>query len=284
MINPGETALAQMANGITPEQLWAEQDNEAMTYQLATAKPISFAGLFKEMQFKWGFDNARDRSRWTRENRQMSWSAKVLNTFLAYDFKGQLAPNGRRATDKSFTITTDQDEKKPFRASFFYKERRLPDGEPIIIRNFSVVAKPSKNFELTHQLLTTPEVARGDAILGSITQAQRLNRWKLDMKQNKNLTIGGSFEEIMDQNRPLSRVGGLNLVINESTGSPLKLFYGVEQADRTGHRYTTQRYSLQYDQKPGKNQVFSIFAGNVSYGHTLENGKHRNNWTLRVDY
>lgn len=283
MLNPGQTSLAQMANGVTPEQLWAEQDNEATTYTLATAKPISFAG-FKDMQFKWGFDNARDRSRWTRENRNMSWSAKILNTFLAYDFKGQLAPNGRRATDKSFTITTDQNEKKPFRASFFYKERRLPDGEPIIIRNFSFVAKPSKNFELTHQLLTNPEVARGDAILGSITQAQRLNRWKLDMKQSKNLIIGGSFEEIMDQNRPLSRVGGLNVVINESTGSPLKLFYGVEQADRSGRRYTTQRYSLQFDQKPGKNQVFSIFAGNVSYGHTIENGKNRNNWTLRVDY
>jgi hypothetical protein len=98
------------------------------------------------------------------------------------------------------------------------------------------------------------------------------------------LTIGGSFEEIMDKNRPLSRVGGLNLVLNESTGSPLKLFYGVEQADRTGKRYTTHRYHLQYDQKPGPNQMFSIFAGNVSYQHTIADGRSRNNWTLRVDY
>jgi hypothetical protein len=283
MLNPSETALAQMAGGVSPEQLWVEQDNEAMSYQIATAKPLKFAGL-TDMQFKAGFDSARDRTKWVKENRVVNWSAKLLGTYLAYDFKGQLTPNGRRATDKAFTITTDQTESKPFRASFFYKERRLPDGGPILIRNFSVSAKPTKNLEITHQLMTNPEVARGDAILGSVTQANQLNRWKLDFKHSKDLTIGGSFEEIMDKNRPLSRVGGLNLVLNESTGSPLKLFYGVEQADRTGKRYTTHRYHLQYDQKPGPNQMFSIFAGNVSYQHTIADGRSRNNWTLRVDY
>jgi hypothetical protein len=283
LIEGSPTSLAQMAAGVPAEPTWAQADNEATTYQLATQKPINLLG-FKDMQFKWGFDNARERTRWTRENRNMSWSAKFLNTFLGYDFRGQLAPNGKRATDKSFTITTDQTESKPFRASFFYKERRLPDGDPIIIRNFSVAAKPVKNVELTHQLLTNPEVVRGDAVLGSITQAQRLNRWKLDVKRNANLTIGGSFEEIMDKARPLSRVAGLNFLFNEATGSPLKIFYGVEQSDRGGKRYTTQRYSLQFDQKPGKNQVLSIFVGNVSYQHTIENGKHRNNWTIRADY
>jgi hypothetical protein len=162
--------------------------------------------------------------------------------------------------------------------------RSLPDGRPIMIRNFSLSAKPAKNVEVTHQLLTNPEVARGDAILGSVTQANQLNRWKLDLKQNKDLTIGGSFEEIMDQNRPLARVGGINVMLNQSSGSPLKLFYGVEQADRGGSRYTTHRYHMQFDQKPGANQLFSIFMGNVSYQHTLESGKKRDNWTLRVDY
>jgi hypothetical protein len=283
ILNPSETALAQMAQGVSPEQLWAEQDNEATTYQLTTAKPLKFAGL-TDMQFKAGFDSAKDRSRWLRENRNFNWSAKLLGTFLAYDFKGQMAPNGQRATDKSFTITTDQAETKPFRASFFYKERRLPNGDPILIRNFSLTAKPSKNVEISHQLLTNPEVARGDVILGSITQANKLNRWKIDVKQHKDLTIGGSFEEIIDQSRPLSRVGGLNVVLNASTGSPLKLFYGVEQADRAGSRYTTQRYSLQFDQKPGPHQVMSFFIGNVSYEHTITSGQKRHNWTIRADY
>ncbi len=283
MIGATEAGLAQMASGVSPEQLWADQDNEANTYQINTAKPLRFA-MLKDMQFKAGYDGGKDRSRWIRENRNVNWSAKLWGTFLAYDFKGQMAPNGKRATDKSFTITTDQSDTKPFRASIFYKVRKLPDGNPIMIRNFSIAAKPAKNVEITHQLLTNPEVARGDVILGSITQANQLNRWKLDVKQNKDVTIGGSFEEIMDQSRPLARVGGLNITLNQSSGSPVKIFYGVEQADRSGNRYTTYRYHLQFDQKPGPNQLFSIFMGNVSYQHTLANGQKRDNWTLRADY
>ena len=48
----------------------------------------------------------------------------------------------------------------------------------VVIRDYSIVAKPAKNFELSHNLLTHPEVSRGDVILGSITQARRENRWK----------------------------------------------------------------------------------------------------------
>lgn len=283
LLNASETALANMAQGIAPDARWAEQDNEAMTYQLASAKPLNVAFL-QDVKFNFGMDSAKDRSRWIRENKNVNFSAKLFGTTFGYDFKSQMSPNGKRASDKSFTITTDQSETKPLRASLFYKVRRPLDGDDIMIRNFSVAAKPSKNIEVTHQLLTNPEVARGDAILGSITQANRLNRWKLDLKQNKDLTIGGSFEEIRDQNRPLSRVGGLNVTLNGSTGSPLKLFYGVEQADRSGNRHTTHRYHLQFDQKPGANQSFSVFLGNVSYQHTIAEGIKRDNWTMRLDY
>lgn len=283
MIGATEASLAQMAGGATPEALWAEMDNETNTYQVSTAKPLKFA-MLSDMQFKAGYDSARDRSRWIKENRNFNWSAKLWGTALAYEFKGQMAPNGKRATDRSFNITTDQSDTSSLKASIFYKLRKLPDGDPIVIRNFSVAAKPAKNIEVTHQLMTNPEVARGDAILGSVTQASRLNRWKLDVKQNKDLTVGGSWEEIMDRNKPLARVGGINIVLNQSSGSPLKLFYGVEEADRSGKRYSTYRYHLQFDQKPGPNQLFSIFMGNVSYQHTLLNGQKRDNWTLRVDY
>lgn len=283
LLTASETALANMAQGIAPDARWAEQDNEATTYQLTSAKPLNFAGL-SEMKFNVGLDSAKDRSRWLRENKNLNFSAKFLGTQIGYDFKGQMAPNGKRASDRSFTITTDQNEKKWLRATLFYKVRRPIDGDEIMIRNFSIAAKPAKNVELTHQLMTNPEVARGDVILGSITQANQLNRWKLDVRQNKDLVVGGSFEEIRDQNRPLARVGGLNVTLNGSTGSPLKIFYGVEQADRTGSRYTTHRYHLQFDQKPGANQLFSIFVGNVSYQHTISEGIKKDNWTLRLDY
>jgi hypothetical protein len=70
----------------------------------------------------------------------------------------------------------------------------------------------------------------------------------------------------------------------EDTGSPLKLFYGLEQADGNVLRNTRHRYSIQYDQKAGPNQSLSFFLGNLSYQHRIENGFDRNNWTMRVNY
>jgi len=45
-----------------------------------------------------------------------------------------------------------------------------------------------------------------------------------------------------------------------------------------------QRYSLQFDQRPGPNQSFSFLVGNVSYEQEIANGVARNNFTLRVNY
>jgi hypothetical protein len=51
-----------------------------------------------------------------------------------------------------------------------------------------------------------------------------------------------------------------------------------------GMHRLTQRYSLQFDQRPGPNQVFSLFVGNVSYQYSVPDTFRKENWTLRLDY
>jgi hypothetical protein len=167
-----------------------------------------------------------------------------------------------------------------------YKVRTLPWDEVIAIRDFNVVAKPAKNIEISHQMLTNPEVVRSDVFLGSVPQAARANKWKVDYRQGANFTFGGEWQELMDeQNKTMVRTAGVNLKLFESKGSPLSLYYGLEQSSNPGLRRSIHRYSLKYDQKAGPNgQIFSLFLGNVSYQHNIADGQLRNNWTARLDY
>ncbi len=250
---------------------------------LSMARP-SRLGFLQIDELRYSTFTQSDRGRWLKEDKNFKIGGRIGTNGFSFEYRGQMHTDGNRAVDREYTFTTDQRETLPFRASAKYKVRTLPWAEPIMIRSYNFLARPTKNIELSHQLTTNPEVAKGDALLGSITQASQLNRWKLDFKQGPNLTIGGQWEEIMDQQRPRLRTAGVTAVFFAASGSPIHLFYGQEQADRDGKRYTTNRYSLRFDQRPGPNQVFSIFAGNVSYEHTIEDGKKRNNWTLQLNY
>lgn len=275
----------QVGTATYNENRWDDTRTQAFgNVQLSTAKPLTL-GFLSDVKLNFGIDTAVDHSNWLKENRLISFTGKIGANAVGYEYKSQMHPTGYRGIDRMFTFSTDQNEKLPLRASAKYKLRTLPWEEEVMIRDYSFTARPAKNIELTHQLLTNPEVAKGDSILGSITQASRVNRWKLDVKQNADLTIGGTWDELInDQNHTMVRTGGLNLTMFGSTGSPVQLFFGIEESDKGGKRSVINRYHIRFDQRPGPNQTFSIFAGNVSYQKTLADGLNKDNWTIRMDY
>lgn len=283
-ISGGTLGNVQVGNGAYTVNQWDDTRTQAMgNLSLATVKPMSFLG-FTGLKISASLDTASDRAVWLKENKLFSISGKLGSYGLGFDYRSQIAPNGVRGIDRTFSFTTDQDEKKPIRASFKYKHRTLPTGQELAIRDYSVVAKPFKNFELTHQLLTNPEVARGDVILGSITQARQENRWKLDYKRSSNFTFGGEWREFSDQNQPMTRLGGLTMTLNQGKGSPVSLFYGIEESDAGGSRKRQDRYHIRFDQRPGPHQQFSFFIGNVSYLRGISPDQNRNNLTVQLDF
>jgi hypothetical protein len=252
---------------------------------IGTKKPFQF-GFLRDVNINFGVDTAADYSKWVRENKMLAFGAKVGSNTIGYSYMGQMFTNGFRAVDRTYTFATDQSDKRWLKASIFYKVRTLPWDEQVMIRNFSLTAKPTKNLEFSHQMLTNPEQAKGDAILGSISTPERQNVWKLDYKSQAGFTFGGEWREMRnDQNKALRRTAGLNVTLFETSGSPLKLYYGVEENNGNGlARSLTSRYSLQFDQRAGPNQTFSIFAGNVSYRYNIADGLKKDNWALRMDY
>ncbi len=264
-----------------------EQNGRTQSFSnvnISTAKPFRFLA-FQNVKLNVGLDTAADQGKWLKENRLMAIEGQIAKGKVGFEYRSQIHQSGYRGIDRTFLFSTDQSDKNWLRASMRYKVRTLPWDEIVAIRDFNLSIKPSKSLELTHQMQTNPEVMRSDAFLGSVPQAARANKWRMDFRANKNFTFGGAWDELLDeQNKTEVRTAGLNLKFFESTGSPLALYYGLEQSSNTSLRRSIHRYSLKYDQKVGPHQNFSLFLGNVSYQHSILDGQLRNNWTARLDY
>jgi hypothetical protein len=254
-------------------------------FAVSTAKPIH-VGFLTNVKFNMALDSASDMTLRQKEDRVFSGAGNIGAYTVGMDYRSQFDPSsGYRAIDRSFKVTTDPSDKRWLHASVYYKARTLPSDQNIMIRTYDISAKLVPNLLLSNQLQTNPEVVQANALLGTVPVATTSDKWKLDFKSSANLTIGGSWEELRNnQTQTLSRTSGANIKLFEKSGSPLTLFYGMEQVDNPTLNRTTQRYSLEYDQHPGVNQTFSMFLGNVNYAGAVLEGYDRNNWTVRLDY
>lgn len=285
-ISSGIWGPFRVNNASYAENRWDQQHTQALSnIQIESSKPLRL-GFLKDVQFKYGLDAASDYTTWVRENRLFGVSGKIGSNTLAYENKSQIDATGNRGRDRFFMFETDQSDKRHLKASVKYKIRELPNQSPIMIRDISVTARPVKNLEITNQLLTNPEnQVRPDLLLGTLTDSWRINRWKLDYHSGTNTVIGGSYEDrINDATKEMTRIGGINVELFKNSGSPLSFFYGMEQAGGSLPHQLAQRYWVRFDQKPGPNQRLSLFAGNVSYDHTIANGFSANNWTVHAEY
>lgn len=283
-VSPGSIGNLQVNQAIYNEQQADDLNTRSQgNVQLQTKKPFSL-GFVKDLQLNASLDTLADRSKWQKQNKEFSISGKIGSNAFLYGYKGQIHPTGYHAIDRYFSFVTDQSEKKPLVANLQYKLRTLPWDEQIMIRNFSITARPTKNIEIVNQMLTNPTADRPDQLLGSVVQASRMNRWKINFKGTGNVLFGGQWDEIMDKAHPRQRTAGINMTLNAKSPSPIKLFYGLEQADANNRRRTSNRYTLQFDQRPGPNQMFSLFLGNVNYDYSIVDGKRGDNWTVRLDW
>ncbi|RYG39198.1 hypothetical protein EON81_01705 [bacterium] len=299
--------LGQNGNRLTPEQVagtpaaniqnvmvgggygvnqW-DQDKRTQGFtniSVSSAKPMKM-GLFRDVSFQFGMDAASDRALYQKDNQMAKIGWGVGSNTFGYEYASQWSTLGARGIDRVFKFSTDTSDKRMLTASIFYKARTLPTDEQIMVRDYNVALRPAKNLTVSHQLQTNPELPRPDLILGSLPQAARSNKWGMDWKKSTNFTVGLSWQELLnDLDNAKSRTGGITMSLFEATGSPLKLFYGLEQSDGNVLRQTRHRYSVQFDQKAGSNQSFSLFLGNLNYEHSIQEGLQRNNWTMRLNY
>jgi hypothetical protein len=279
----GDIGVTSFSNSITDTNSIATQLTSKV--QLSTLQPMKF-GFLHDVKMSFSYDALDNQTTWARENQYFGFNGKLGSNTLAAEYKGQLVPGTGQGIDRTLGFTTDQNEKLPFRASVSYKERTVPNGQDVMIRNYTLLARPAKGFELSNSLLTNPEVANGNALLGSTVQATRANKWKLDYKGNGDTVIGASWEEMInDQTQLTSRTAGLNLTLRGKSGSPITFFYGIEDSNPSiGVRHLDDQYHIEFDQRAGPNQTLSFYIGNVSYVSLPATGFGKENLSLRLDY
>lgn len=289
-VQPATVGAVAVGAGYGVNQWEATPGNQGRTQSfsnlsLGLIKPVAL-GPVKDLKFKLSVDTAADYTNWVRENQNFAVNGKMGRNELAYEYLSQIQANGDRGIDRMIKFTTDQSDKKWLKANIFYKERTLPNDVTFAIRDFDVTFKASKSVSLTNKIQTNPELPQSNVFLGSLPQASRSNKWSVDYKRSDRVTVGGSFEELLNDNtHSISRTVGLNCSLFGNTGSPVSAFFGEEQADSASTlRKTTYRYQLEYNQKAGPRQAFSFFLGNVSYANNFSQDLLRSNWTLRGNY
>ncbi|OWU64864.1 MAG: hypothetical protein CBB60_007650 [Armatimonadetes bacterium Cent15-Ar3] len=268
---------------------WDEQAGRAQAFSsasLQTTKPFSL-GFLKDSKFSLNSYMASDNSRWLREDVTSSFESKVGKYGFGMNYRGQVDQTGSRAVDRTYKLNTDTSGKAPLAASMSYKQRVLPTNQEYAIRDYKVDYKGIKGFTLSNQIQTNPEgPANPNIVLGTQPLAQRRNTWRMDYTASKEFTLGGQFDELIDDAiRSIRRTAGFNLVLNQRSGSPLSFFYGIEQSDLAGNRQDYVRFGLTFEQKASSNQVFSLALTNQGWlnnaNSTLAN---QNDWVGRLNY
>ena len=286
-LTPGNVGLLHVdALGLNTNS-WDQLHNQVATnVQLKSSKPLSM-GFLKNIQFNLGMDTSSDYSAWQRDNKLFNLSGNVGSNSFMVEYKSQLdSITNEHGIDRFVKFETDQSDKRWLKASVKLKQRVIPGQGTTTIRDYSITMRPLKNLEITNQVLTNPEEQfRPDALLGSITSPWRVNKYKLDYHSGQSTSIGATWEDrINDITRDFYRTAGVDMELFKNSGSPLTFWYGMEQGGGSTPRQTAARYYLKFYQKPGPNQVFNIFAGNISYDYTKDSGFSKNNWTLHLDY
>lgn len=275
-----------MFDGGYSENQWAQSDRTQTNgnIMLASAKPFRL-GAFQDVMLNVNLDSGSDYSRLTHQDKLFQAQGKYSQYLIGVEYKSQMDPFGNTAIDKTVKLQTDPSDKKFITGAASYKERTMPDDSVLIIRDYNLTMRPTKNVTVVNLLQTNPDVANPGVLLGSMPAATRSDKWTLDYKTDPNLTVGAAYQELInDEVGTACQTAGVTMKLFSKSGSPVSLFYGLEDADQTDLWRKTQRYSIEFDQKPGPNQTFTLFVGNVSYLHNVPVSQATNNNTLRVNY
>lgn len=256
------------------------------SFSLATNKPFS-VGFLQACKLNLNSYMASDNSRWLKEDVASAFESHVGKYGVGYQYRGQVDQQGKRAIDRTYQVKTDFTNKAPLSASFTYKQRIMPDNKEYAIRDYQLKWQATKGFQITNQIQTNPEGPYNpNIVLGTQPVAQRRNIWRADYTGGKNFSFGGQFDEMRDDTLfTTRRTAGLNMSFFQGTGSPLSLFYGIEQNDSTLGRNSYVRFGLSFEQKASVNQVFSFSVGNQGWlQNTDKTLAGQNDWVARLNY
>lgn len=262
-----------------------QRETHLGNFSLSNAKPFKW-GSITDINFYYDTNTNRDYSAWKREDLKFGANAAWNNIGFGYEYLSQISPNGMRAIDRVFSLTTDKSGKAPFVGVFKYGVRTMPDDENVMIRDYSIKYQASKNLNIVHALVTNPTQNKNNALLGSTPIDERRNTWTINYQNDPSTKFDLSWSEIKreSQNESLRREARFNMTLFANNPSPLQLSYAMQEWDRHGNAYLSHSFGLSFVQRPGPNQSLSFSLENFHYGAGKPADSALHNWGMRLDY
>lgn len=285
-ITPGEAGGVKIDQATYVHNSWqGKRDQHFGNVSVANAKPFDW-GWMKDVRFHYKVDTVRDFTKWQRENRSFGFGGSLGHVGFSFDYASQMHQNGHRAIDRTFAFTTDKTGKAPIRAGLRYGVRTMPDNKNVMIRDYSVVFQPNKNWSLGHSMTTNALQNNPNVLLGSVPVDERKNSWVLKYQNDPRTIFDLSWNEIQRDNKKESmyREARANLTLFANNPSPLQLSYGVLQWDRNNQRQTAHKFGISFTQRPGPNQSLSFMFENLNWEHSRPKDSRLQNWSMRLDY
>ncbi|MCA0361320.1 MAG: hypothetical protein LCH41_09720 [Armatimonadetes bacterium] len=248
-------------------------------------KPFQF-GFVKDVKFYYRSDTQRDYLSWQRENTDLGLSAAIGSFGLAWDYKAQIHSSGIRAIDRTFTLTTDRNNKAPLRAVLKYGVRTMPDNKDVMIRDYSLSYRATRNFSVEHSLVTNPTQQRGNVLLGSVNLDERKSSWTAKYQNDPRMAFDLNWSEIKRDNKgeSLRREARMNMTLFANNASPLQLTYALQEWDRGANSSLAHSYGVTFNQRPGANQSLSFSLERLQWGAGRPDDSRLRDWSLRLDY
>ncbi|MCW5938795.1 MAG: hypothetical protein KF884_05390 [Fimbriimonadaceae bacterium] len=285
-VTPGEFQGIKLDSASYQRYGWDHRrDQHIGAVSLSNVKPLDW-GFVKDVNFNYGVDTVRDHNMWQRENRSMGFGGRFGSFAFGFGYRSQTLPqSGEMAIDREFKATSDVTGKGWLRAELSYILRTLPEGNQVMVRNYNMVAEPTRGLQIQHTLSTNPLINDPNVLLGTRADPAKSNRWTIAYNREKSVHGAFTYEELLNQLTGhqiyASRLG---LTLFADCPSPVYLEYVMADSNQTGPKQRSHGFRFRYDQRPGLNQNLSLSLGNVNWEIARPNDQRLQNWNLRLDY
>lgn len=262
-----------------------KRDQHIGNVSFANVNPFAF-GQLKDIKFYYRTDTNRDYFRWQKETLGMGLGFAIGDVGLNFDYASQISQNGFRAIDRVVTLKTDKTDKDRLRGTFKYGSRTLPNDDHVLIRDYALTFDVNKFMSIQNAVVTNPAQTKNDVLLGSIPLDERRNTWGVKYQNDPRLAFDLSWSEIKrdNTNESLKREARMNMTLLANSPSPFQLSYALQQWDRRSSRSLAHTFGLTFNQRPGKNQAFSLSMEHLNWVDGRPDNSNLRDWQFRLDY
>lgn len=237
---------------------------------ISNAKPLNVAGL-KKVVLTAHYAATNDQKKQQSELMAGKIQGMLGNHAFTAEYGGSLDVKGVSAVARTYSFTSDRNEKLPFHCDVFYKSRNINRGSLLLVRKYNAAWKVGKKAQLTYNYTALPEDAAGNP--------QPLKSSTFALKQSLNKTMSLTVDRttaLNETNKTATDKLGVTLGGKLDKVNTLAMGYSVDINIQGATRTDSQTCKLNYDCQLSGDRYLSLSATYILYAGTTPDAMQAN--------